>query len=762
MFGVACADSDRIYPFGTGFKELFGLTSIGLTDGVETLTEEEGKAVALRLKDEPLSSLFLLVKRTPLENYPGTAFKEELLLITPFEGALSLFEGNLKILTGEELARSMMRCLTYSSPYRVKGKKVELPYSNIPADSLFEPPLGSFYRSVFLNEIEKRKKRGDRIAIYKGAYPVKAPEPQKLFQVPWSGILGIRFMFYSKSLERVASARGGITQSRREDRALWGDFVRKIKNAQALPVLVETTLYLDSLWGEREANAVLRGALGQEPLLWFEGYREWIENTFVAVSDDAFELFYAGDRETADSCGLYPYWKLFFKKLGKNYEVSSPQVYGINKEKNFRSYHFFKEGNIPSAGSVAPPRSGKSFYNQGIVCQFAGINPKELLEGEPEKKNLDAFVCYFDVGYSAEFLVKLLKLRGFSVEVVIPDESIRINPFEVEDSYDVEVAVKVINLLFEIRGEKGLTVGEEGILRKTLSFFAEDRSFLDYYQLNILYHEAEYRPLYERALELGYDPFTPFSKLKEKEFDFLKHPTVNTVLKFLESLRGVSKSDVEAIDGLVKKLEEIRKIPNFSGWSTFSFKRREFIYFELSKIKESTLFAPLYLLIFTRALKEMRKVSPEKPKLFVNDEFHNITRYSQFKTLFEVLLREAPKFNIYTFLITQEPNDLKELVNLLGTKILFKPAPEVEGAVGEETTFEIQAREVFNLSEGAYRELRNLPKYTPLVVSASGYFTLSLPVGEAEKLVFESRKHTEIYTKDGHRIVKSYREESND
>jgi len=250
-------------------------------------------------------------------------------------------------------------------------------------------------------------------------------------------------------------------------------------------------------------------------------------------------------------------------------------------------------------------------------------------------------------------------------------------------------------------------------------------------------------------------------KLQESDYAPFFYPTVMTVLKFIEELASKESDQTakEAAASLRGKLRVLADDPNFNSWSSFSLEAADYAYIDLHYIKNLSSFPAIYLYLFLKALKEMRRENPHRPKLFVNDEFHNISRYPTFAKLFEVLAREAPKMNIYQFLISQDPADVEHIKQSIGTRVFLKAAPLVEGVESAAKEFEDRARQVFNLNDEAVRELSTLPRFMPLFVYSGGHFTLAPPVSEVKLKLFESREITEIITPDGIRIKKTYVEE---
>ena len=398
---------------------------------------------------------------------------------------------------------------------------------------------------------------------------------------------------------------------------------------------------------------------------------------------------------------------------------------------------------------------------------------KALFEGTIQPFKLPVLVRYFDVGFSAEFFVKLLEHRGFSVVVLNPHTDIKLNVFEIDNEDDIELTIRLIDVILSTKGVDPLDAYEEGYLQKVLRQL-----------LNIEFRQKvignrrlreikdSYPHLYERAKSKGYDDKTELFKLGEKESDLKMffYPTVTTVIRLVDAfLKNVDEEEKKIILSLSKKLKALKEIPNFSAWSGEVLENKDFIYIDLHFIKKHSLFVPIYLALMTKILKATKDFS--KVKLFVLDEFHNFTKFAEFKRFFDTLIREAAKRNMFFWFITQYVKEIPEEIAVnINTKVLLKPveAQEEGGEEGSDSSNKGNGKEISAFSQGvsrigipmnALKRFEELPRYTPFFFYGNGFTSLNPPLDEVKLKVFESRKIPVLETPDGFKIIKTFVEE---
>jgi len=744
-----------------GFDTLYGLKLEGTGELIKSVSGEEFRALLRRSRNSGRrDNVFsLVIKKTKLKCWPSdfeNAYRTEIFLFTfspILWKELEVLTG-FKPMTGEELANSLFRVHTLTDEYYFEDRGVT--FKNLPhfsEDTVFFPPVGKSYQTYWRNEVEKAKQVGEYPFIVMKAlsYVPMNPDFTPLVKVPWEGVFWFRFNL--NNVYGVLKNRASILSSERE-RKFWKEFSEKYKEGEADAGIMEITFI-----SRKDVIPVeIFTSLGINPIEWSLDAEKIVKETPLLLAEENFEIISYPE----DMAKFIP---VSFVKTKSVKAVDT--IYGINQFGEFVSYSFFDEGQSPHACIIAPARSGKSFLLQKLAVELMDVDPEALWSGEglPEERDLPVYIRWFDVGFSAEFLVRLLKERGYPVEIVSPYPDVKVNPFEIDSYEDIDTAVTIVNLILTTKGEEALKGLEDAALRQTLMAYLDYKKELSFWLTEPIRILKDFYPeTYRELLSKGYDDDTRIGEIAD-EYKVFSYPRTVDVIRIAKDLKlGLPDSateELKAFDSLIRKLKVIAGIQNFKYWSDFSSSKAKLTYFDLSFIKGTSYFVPLYYAIYTKVVKEMRKLPVHTRKFFFSDEFHNITRIPLFAQAFEVLVREAAKYNTYLFMVTQEPIDIPEVVaNNIGTKIFLKKAVEGEKeSTGADMKFESSMKDYLKLSDEVVKVYSRLPKYTSLFVYSGGFFTFRVPLKRVELTLYESRTITEIETPDGIRIKKSYVEE---
>ncbi len=754
-----------------GFDTLYGLKYEGVSEGVHTADLDKIRAVLKRARTSgKRDNIFtLVVKKSPVKCYPSdfhSAYRTEIFIFTFSELLAREFSGalpNYRLMSGVELANSLFRVHTLTDEYYFTGKIVEnrnlpvftedtvfvpelpRPFSSIP---VLSPPVGKSYPSYWKNEVEKARREGKfPFLVYKS--PVisgMAPDLTVLASLEWSGAFFFRFNF--NNVYGLLKSRASIFSSERE-RNFWKRISEEYKEG-TVDLAVEEVTFIT----REESLPVIElfSALGMSPLEWDFRSKKVIEDTPLLWAEDTFEVV-VGPEKVASTIPV---------RILKTKQVDSVDtVYGRSACGEFVSYSFFEEGQSPHVLIIAPTRSGKSFLLQKLAVELMQVDPEKLWNGEEADRDIPVFIRWFDVGFSAEFLVRLMKERGYPVEVISPYPDVKVNPFEIEKEEDIDSSITVVNLILESRKEEPLKGAEDTALRQVLLFWLLHREEINPWLLEeVSFLKEEYPEIYRDLKEKGYSDYTKIEEVVSL-YPMFKYPRTVDIIRIARELKkNLPESAVDerkALEGLIRKLNVVAGIKNFRYWSSFTTGKQKLIYFDLSFIKETTYFVPLYYAIFTKVLRDMKRLPVNSRKFLFSDEFHNITKYRLFADSYDVLIREAAKFNIHLFMVTQFPKDVTpEIATSVGTKIFLKPAVDTGSSDSPSKQFEEELKSYYRLTDEVVRAYTSLPKYTALFVYPGGYFTFQAPLKKVELTLYESRKITEIETPDGIRIRKSY------
>jgi len=749
---------------GSSLKRLYGVYAESYSDGMESIPLEVVKGFYEKyFGEEKPNWIWIGIKRTPVEGFPGkngSPYRTEVIYLFSSKedrDSFSSFFPSLRPMNGLELANRLFRFHSLVSPYYFTDKGLGLKgVPIITPDTIYSALLRGKYKDFFFNELEKARCRKDfPYRIYKSVLPTsERPSLKKLFSVPWYGVLWIKAGF--GNFYNTLKLRAQTLSVERASK--WKKIAQAHRNGE-LPLALVEMAFIVPQW--LELPQILGSALS---VVFAEWYVKWINYLYDPITsyDETHTHFFTLDKVAK----IMPlsYGKSSFRKGEEPVFIYGFSPSPIQKNKGELFYfHLAEEGKFHSI-IVAPQRSGKSVTNQIIISTLIKVDPKKLYYGKIKPFRLPVKVAQFDVGFSAEFFVELLKRRGFNVRVFPPKRDIKINPLEIDKADEIPLAVKLIALLFENRGGSRLNPEEIGLLEKAIKILLSNKKlWLSYDDTKELITIKETHPhLYDLAVKKG---LKGISLLREAiklgpEFKVFDYPTLVDLVKVLKKMREETriKEEKRILEELAFKMNTVSQIENFSTWSSSSFEPVDYLYIDLHYVKELDLFVPIYLALLTRTLKMLSKFPFNTPKYLSVDEFHNFVKYKTFTDFFEVLVREAAKRNIYLTFISQNVDDFPEKVVLnVRTRIILKGQ---ESSGGKTSDFLDSVREKFRLSDSTMERYKELPRYSALITYGEGaFFGTSWPTTKEGLMVFESRKIPVLKTPDGIVIKKTFVEE---
>jgi len=735
---------------------IYGAKLESPTDFVSHLSEDSFTSLAKKYVFSGTPTWFwLLVRREKIKNY-ANAFKTEVFVLSSSGDFLKDFCSvfpNYRQVSSKETVNFLFRLITNSDKAVFERKEREVFYPDLPyfdEDKIYSVFLRDKFVPLIKNEWERLRRKGKfPFRLFKVFDVLETtPSLEEFFSVPFSGYLVLRFgigNFYSVLRQRENGVGAPPDRAKR-----WREIAEKVKNGELLLFPFEGTFvhFLDE-----ETPTKVFSSLSFLAFEWFFSWEKVLLNP-ITTTAPALELFLYPERIAK----LIP---LSFKKTTTATIRDALTVYGISPYENreegeIELFNLVEEGKFHSSW-FAPQRSGKSFAVQGFLCEVIGVSPKELYLG-CSPRDLPVKVAYFDVGFSAEFLVKLLKARGFKVEVVNPSVSVKVNVCGAKKLDEVPFYLGLINTFLSQNGIEPLNGYEENILRKAYKkiFEGEVPLISEKVQLSAL-SSVGYESFYEEAKKKGIKDETPITKVPLPSFKVFKVPIALDLKTAVDSLRkSLTQEELKHLDSLLVKLSVIADNPQFTAWSEFYFDESlDFFYVDLHYIKSNKFFQTIYLAILNELFSVFSSPSVfSVPKLFIADEFHNVSRIPAFSSYFEILIREAAKRNFSLLLLSQSPKDFPEGVNEnIATKVILR-------AYKGEESFLKSCKEVFGMSDEAIAYYKKLPRYTPLFyLGEKEFFSLRPEIDEFALKVFESRTITEIKTPDGIIIKKTFVEE---
>ncbi len=477
--------------------------------------------------------------------------------------------------------------------------------------------------------------------------------------------------------------------------------------------------------------------------------------------------------------------KSYIQALHKRHNIKAPKsrdVYGVDIVGNYISFSFSETGESPHWAMVAPTRSGKTFFILKMISQSIGakivakttqdianeINDvavvKPLEKIESCSRLGDRRVVQFDIGYSALKFATELKRRYPEDVILFKDDlnNLRFGLTDIGFNYetqqisqeDINFSLSIISLILEINGEALLTAQEKGEIEEALvRIFIEDKYTGK--ELKMLEDFGGYEEVLSKIKKMSggsYDPYKRTTELglRGTELDFIQKPLLTDVLKELGNKANntmTKTNDKLVCENAMSKLKVITKSEIFSLYSKASIADSNYFYMELEVIKGlgETIFLPIFLTIFQKlyrrdviraqSFKNLNKIPPKV--YYIIEEAHNFMGLQSLRKLFEVLLRESARYNIFLGFITQSPTDIPmELLSNIGTKMVM-PSNSIDGRQLKEHYWRSETDEGMNFYD------RFNEKYCAFINYGKGIITIKPPVSKDEESLFNSNP-TEI------------------
>jgi len=436
-------------------------------------------------------------------------------------------------------------------------------------------------------------------------------------------------------------------------------------------------------------------------------------------------------------------------------DSDKPHLVGTNADGSYNNFGFKKataKNSIPKAHTILLGTSGagKTITANEIFKQLLGYDyENQILHHLNETNHV-----IFDIKDSFYHQVKKLKEQfpdnvdindfdknEFMYNIVDCEVFIEKGKRQVDQS-DLDFSATLISLILSSSGgntDEALSSSEaeeyKDALREVYVKGQYDRLPISEIRGS---HEAEYKKI--RAL--GYSEFIPFDQIKEKEFDKFKKPLIHNVinqLKQRETNYRIRNRNMEEklAQSLIYKLETIAKMQIFSSFSKLNFKKKEIIYFRTDSIVGGSDYGYLVFAMQSILAKQIKKSQHKKrleykgPKdkqyrplvFFWYEEARNIFANKLFKEkeVFERIINEWRSYDMVFFPVTQEPQHIPDsILNGFEIKMILTSGDD------EDEKAELIKNLSKRLAIGDKRKeiLKNLPKYTMMVMYGDGAFTL--------------------------------------
>lgn len=645
------------------------------------------------------------------------------------------------------------------------------------------------FKTIFSEGLYKAISKDNRsikpnYTLYQGlgtntALSAGKPDFRRIMRLPWKGYIAFTFDF---SENRV---KGHIREIRKETKAF--DKNKKIRHAyKTLDEEIRSTddpskycvMNVVALIDNPKIKDRLSAELNISFIEKHRKRKEIIYGTPLSFRDSMYDGL-----ATIEQCGQY------IRSIHKRHNMPSQKsrdIYGVDIYGNYTAYSFSETGESPHWAMVAPTRSGKTFTIMEMVIQSIGAKivpktPREMgdMFAQEAKSELDRIypedkieyctklgkvkIVQFDIGFSAIKFIKELK-KAYPQEVILFEDDLNNLRFGVTDiryDYenkrlnveDVNFSIFTMSLILEVNGESMITAAEQNEITEALErIYSEDTyTGRDLKYLEEIGGYEEVLAKIKSMLGEKYDPYlkTTEMNLRGTELDFLQKPLIKDIMKELNNKMQslmVKQTERDSCASAYNKLKIIDGNIIFSLYPKSSIKDSSYFYMELQTIKTlgDQIFIPVFLSIFQRLYRrdvlraqEYKGRNEVPPKIiYIIEEAHNFigqqNGYESLRKVFDVILREAARFNIHFGFITQGTRDIGEdLLGNIRTRIVMPS----EGVTGEEL------KEYYWKSdtgrEGDFYSL-NAEKYYAFINYGKNVLAIKTPVTKSEERILNS------------------------
>jgi len=721
---VQYVDKDCVY-LPNAFKELYGLRIVSNVEVIKTVSVDTIKKLYYLSSLEPDKYLFMIFKRDfdGSRNYDSLYYlsynKEVLKVLADAFGKL-----NAEFMSGYDIAELLFNVITLTPNYKVKD------YERLDIGKRFRKE-GPILRDVFYRMVKDIDP--EDYVVYAGVGHIgKVPSLERLLELKWSGVLWSVFNFNDP----------GLALRVKRDRV--------VKNIKVFDQMLQ-----DYKEGKRQfirAFACLiskdKEVIGEEVLYSLGWTGVPIENTKslyvlstpLLFRETDWEFFFTAD-EVAD---------MIFYSFGKNTAPKIAEIEGKNRFGTYIAFSFFEENDNPHCMVFAPSGAGKSFNMQNMVSQILRLDVNKLFMGEPQSVRKGVRIRYFDKGFSAELLFKLMKERGIDVGLFSanPDQIV-INPCELfgDSSEEYYFSLYTVNSCLNALNVTPLLEFEAVFYMQALkNVYRNPKAWsLLQKQIGFLRSIPAHEGTYERLIAFGYRPEQLIEEIKHEEFSNIKQPLLHDVHRELRNMSesvSLTPEQRQAVKSALTKIDLLLNQPALSSPTQIPIRSHNIVYLDFEHISRSTFFVPIVLTILKRLTMTDKFEKPEDEyAYYIIDEAHNMLREENFRLALEILVREARKYRISLMFLTQSYSDIPPNFIVNANTIIFI-SPQEESS--RRSYFQGFLSHIGGLLEGGPLEhvYFSVPARAFTVKFSKGVFSLLLDVDDTKRMVFDSYRRS--------------------
>ena len=682
-------------------------------------------------------------------------------------------------LKGEELVRELYKIITLQEvvyidrrEYKLKSSlQVEKPRNmlRIPLEILqAETPEERIMRygiETIMSDIDNYK-------VYIGAYPSPTDKVlwNEIFNADWEGSLWLCFNV-NNPLSFLKARRIGEIDKERIDK--WTFLIEEYEKGELslgriIPILI-TRKDFDN--NEKSILDTFKFLGFYEVIDVASNKKDYLLSTPILYTDIEYETL-----KTEKELKNY----IIISGL-KQVEPEKALLWGQSKRKNFVNFNLFcsspqREANLnPHFTIIAPSGAGKSFNLELLIVQALNLDLQSLYFGEEEYKKYlrnNIRVRYFDKGYSAELLFKLMEHRGLEVGIFATNiDEVSFNVIELEELKIEEIlfSLNLINTILEIKQVEPIKGIESSLFQEALKalYSPENQKTWLSKGMEIIALGKKMDFVLEKIKEEDYTLTPEQIAKKYPEFANIDKPLIGDLKKLLaDEFMRKYKDDPEMIKHIRSLMEKLEVLTDtiFDKPTRLNLKNAKYFYMDIEKIRDNEYFIPIMLAIIKK-LVDLDKKSMKKDEyaLYVFDEAHNLFMLGDQKSQYAVetllglmkrLSKEARKFRISLGFATQEIQDLPlEVINNSNTMMLLVSASKDKNAQVFDFLKKSIGDSIENFINFAQTEAE---MFRFFIQYGRGIFTMKFPINNITMAVLSTDPKASLELPDGTILKKTY------
>ncbi|MCK9476243.1 MAG: hypothetical protein M0R46_10000 [Candidatus Muirbacterium halophilum] len=438
--------------------------------------------------------------------------------------------------------------------------------------------------------------------------------------------------------------------------------------------------------GDLNSSIEIGSILGIDYFEKFIDKEKYLKFTPLIARDNYFDMI-------IDKDFLYGFIGSAHKK-----NVDNADFYGTDINGAFWNYRFDKTTNDHYNKSsdfwvLGTKGSGKTTFVNAMLSQVLNLSfdkEKEFKLGNFGDAYYKNKIRYFDIKKSGLLLANLLSekapatikfmntsISDFSFNPVNIRKYINDDGLEVIDENELTMNILLLSIILESKnkdGKAGLNASEQAMLKNIIVLIYNNNLYdCDYIEAL----EKQNPKIFKELINLGYSKLDNLKNVKEKDYDFLKVPTLNTAVKNVKAITQNKQNENQSsiAYGLLTKLELIESIGIFNGHDKFNFEDANFIHIDFDPIKDLDEYVPVFLSLFMRMyrfdkfIQEQSNDKNNRPYItYIMEEAYNVTSQQSFEPLLAKFINEARSYRIKIGFITQliehiPPNIIKQVAN---------------------------------------------------------------------------------------------------